>query len=101
LLDDAELLVLLSLNITTTIEYGDFEITNRIINTQNDNSERALLTKQHDYFSFTPGLRFRCALKALVSLEVTINTLVKPNTGLKSVWQKVNKTSFNEIYIKN
>lgn len=91
LLNDDELLVLfaheLSHILLFNLENGDFEITNRIINTiANDNrSELFYYETARLYQLYTELFCDLGALKVSGSLETTIGTLIKLNTGLEKV----------------
>ncbi|RZJ56119.1 MAG: peptidase M48 [Flavobacterium sp.] len=91
LLNDAELLVLfgheLSHILLFNLENGDFEITNRIINTiaSDSNSELFYYETARLYQLYTELFCDLGALKVSGSLETTIETLVKLNTGLEKV----------------
>jgi hypothetical protein len=91
LLNDEELLVLfgheLSHILLFNMEEGDFEITNRIINTiaSDHNSELFYYETARLYQLYTELFCDLGALKVSGSLETTIGTLIKLNTGLEKV----------------
>jgi len=91
LLNDDELLVLfaheLSHILLFNLENGDFEITNRIINTiaSDNTSELFYYETARLYQLYTELFCDLGALKVSGSLETTISTLIKLNTGLEKV----------------
>lgn len=91
LLNDEELLVLfgheLSHILLFNLENGEYEITNRIINTiaNDNNSELFYYETARLYQLYTELFCDLGALKVSESLETTINTLIKLNTGLDKV----------------
>ncbi|MBW1658287.1 M48 family metalloprotease [Flavobacterium quisquiliarum] len=91
LLNEEELLVLfgheLSHILLFNLENGDFEITNRIINTiaSDPKSELFYYETSRLYQLYTELFCDLGALKVSGSLETTIETLVKLNTGLEKV----------------
>ncbi|TDW46045.1 Zn-dependent protease with chaperone function [Flavobacterium sp. 270] len=103
LLNDDELLVLfgheLSHILLFNLENGDFEITNRIINTiaSDSNSELFYYETARLYQLYTELFCDLGALKASGSLETTIETLVKLNTGLEKVSAKSYLKQADEI----
>lgn len=103
LLDEAELLALLGHELSHillyTMENGEFEITNRIINTiANDNNSELFYYETARLFQlYTELFCDLGALKVCESLEVTINTLVKLNTGLEKVSAESYLKQANEI----
>ncbi|MES2573413.1 MAG: M48 family metalloprotease [Bacteroidota bacterium] len=103
LLNDDELLVLfaheLSHILLFNLENGDFEITNRIINTiaSDNRSELFYYETARLYQLYTELFCDLGALKVSGSLENTINTLVKLNTGLEKVSAESYLKQANEI----
>ncbi|MEN2401363.1 M48 family metalloprotease [Flavobacterium sp. MC2016-06] len=103
LLNDNELLVLfgheLSHILLFNLERGDFEITNRIINTiaSDPNSELFYYETARLYQLYTELFCDLGALKVSGSLETTIETLVKLNTGLEKVSAESYLKQANEI----
>ncbi|WP_269226867.1 M48 family metalloprotease [Flavobacterium eburneipallidum] len=103
LLNDDELLVLfaheLSHILLFNLENGDFEITNRIINTiaSDNRSELFYYETARLYQLYTELFCDLGALKVSGSLETTINTLVKLNTGLEKVSTESYLKQANEI----
>lgn len=91
LLNDDELLVLfaheLSHILLFNLENGDFEITNRIINAiaSDNTSELFYYETARLYQLYTELFCDLGALKVSGSLEATISTLIKLNTGLEKV----------------
>jgi len=103
LLNEDELLVLfgheLSHILLFNLENGDFEITNRIINTiaSDGNSELFYYETARLYQLYTELYCDLGALKVSGSLETTIQTLVKLNTGLEKVSAESYLKQANEI----
>ncbi|MCD0464611.1 M48 family metalloprotease [Flavobacterium sp. ENC] len=103
LLNEEELLVLfgheLSHIVLFSLENGDFEITNRIINTiaSDSNSELFYYETARLYQLYTELFCDLGALKVSGSLETTIQTLVKLNTGLEKVSAESYLKQANEI----
>ena len=103
LLNEDELLVLfgheLSHILLFNLENGDFEITNRIINTiaSDGNSELFYYETARLYQLYTELYCDLGALKVSGSLETTIQTLVKLNTGLEKVSAESYLKQDNEI----
>jgi hypothetical protein len=103
LLNDDELLVLfaheLSHILLFNLENGDFEITNRIINTiaSDPASELFYYETARLYQLYTELFCDLGALKVSGSLETTINTLIKLNTGLDKVSAESYLKQTNEI----
>ncbi|WP_161568437.1 M48 family metalloprotease [Flavobacterium cupreum] len=103
LLTEDELLVLfgheLSHIVLFSLENGDFEITNRIINTiaSDSNSELFYYETARLYQLYTELFCDLGALKVSGSLETTIQTLVKLNTGLEKVSAESYLKQANEI----
>ena len=103
LLNDDELLVLfgheLSHILLFNMENGDFEITNRIINTiaSDNNSELFYYETARLYQLYTELFCDLGALKVSESMEITINTLIKLNTGLDKVSAESYLKQANEI----
>lgn len=103
LLNEDELLVLfgheLSHILLFNLENGDFEITNRIINTiaSDSNSELFYYETARLYQLYTELYCDLGALKVSGSLENTIQTLVKLNTGLEKVSAESYLKQANEI----
>lgn len=103
LLNEDELLVLfgheLSHIVLFSLENGDFEITNRIINTiaSDSNSELFYYETARLYQLYTELFCDLGALKVSGSLETTIQTLVKLNTGLEKVSAESYLKQANEI----
>jgi hypothetical protein len=103
LLNEDELLVLfgheLSHILLFSLEDGDFEITNRIINTiaSDGNSELFYYETARLYQLYTELYCDLGALKVSGSLETTIQTLVKLNTGLEKVSAESYLKQANEI----
>lgn len=91
LLNEDELIVLfaheLSHILLFNLENGDFEITNRIINTiaSDNTSELFYYETARLYQLYTELFCDLGALKVSESLESTISTLIKLNTGLEKV----------------
>ncbi|MBF4517232.1 M48 family metalloprotease [Flavobacterium sp. ANB] len=103
LLNEDELLVLfgheLSHILLFNLENGDFEITNRIINTiaSDGSSELFYYETARLYQLYTELYCDLGALKVSGSLETTIQTLVKLNTGLEKVSAESYLKQANEI----
>lgn len=103
LLNADELLVLfgheLSHIVLFSLENGDFEITNRIINTiaSDSSSELFYYETARLYQLYTELFCDLGALKVSGSLEITIQTLVKLNTGLEKVSAESYLKQANEI----
>jgi hypothetical protein len=103
LLNDDELLVLfgheLSHILLFNLENGDFEVTNRIINTiaSDPNSELFYYETARLYQLYTELFCDLGGLKVSGSLETTIETLVKLNTGLEKVSAQSYLKQANEI----
>jgi hypothetical protein len=103
LLNDDELLVLfgheLAHILLFSVENGDFEITNRIINTiaTDGNSELFYYETARLYQLYTELFCDLGALKVSGSLDTTIQTLVKLNTGLEKVSAESYLKQANEI----
>ncbi|MRX39449.1 M48 family metalloprotease [Flavobacterium sp. LC2016-23] len=103
LLNEDELLVLfgheLSHIVLFSLENGDFEITNRIINTiaSDSSSELFYYETARLYQLYTELFCDLGALKVSGSLETTIQTLVKLNTGLEKVSAESYLKQANEI----
>ncbi|OXB10345.1 M48 family metalloprotease [Flavobacterium reichenbachii] len=103
LLNDDELLVLfgheLSHILLFNLENGDFEITNRIINTisSDPDSELFYYETARLYQLYTELFCDLGALKVSGSLQTTIETLVKLNTGLEKVSAESYLKQANEI----
>ncbi len=103
LLSDDELLVLfaheLSHILLFNMENGEFEITNRIINTiaNDNNSELFYYETARLYQLYTELFCDLGALKVSESMEITINTLIKLNTGLDKVSAESYLKQANEI----
>lgn len=103
LLSDDELLVLfaheLSHILLFNMENGEFEITNRIINTiaNDNNSELFYYETARLYQLYTELFCDLGALKVSESIEITINTLIKLNTGLDKVSAESYLKQANEI----
>ena len=103
LLNDDELLVLfgheLAHILLFSLENGDFEITNRIINTiaTDGNSELFYYETARLYQLYTELFCDLGALKVSGSLDTTIQTLVKLNTGLEKVSAESYLKQANEI----
>ncbi len=103
LLNEDELLVLfgheLSHILLFNLENGDFEITNRIINTiaSDNNSELFYYETARLYQLYTELFCDLGALKVSGSMETTIRTLIKLNTGLEKVSAESYLKQANEI----
>lgn len=103
LLNEDELLVLfgheLSHIVLFSLENGDFEITNRIINTiaSDSSSELFYYETARLYQLYTELFCDLGALKVSGNLETTIQTLVKLNTGLEKVSAESYLKQANEI----
>lgn len=103
LLNEDELLVLfgheLSHIVLFSLQNGDFEITNRIINTiaSDSNSELFYYETARLYQLYTELFCDLGALKVSGNLETTIQTLVKLNTGLEKVSAESYLKQANEI----
>lgn len=103
LLNEDELLVLfgheLSHILLFNLENGDYEITNRIINTiaSDGNSELFYYETARLYQLYTELYCDLGALKVSGSLETTIQTLIKLNTGLEKVSAESYLKQANEI----